>query len=394
MTTQIRAESNHVRFIFSGHSAELQRRAGEWFADRLSSLTDTDQRRLVAERLFVLNSEPDVSRACLVEFKFSFQRTLRVPDDGRDYPLPAGLGCLPVRSIRHLMSPSIPPAWREGHTGIVPMHPAEATWLNFDKRLPFAVQVAAGGICAVTGAAMGSQLARTPQNYLAVPPQRWLDGFRVGPDAVRQFVAMPLGHSYTVEGQVTGEESRGGLQVRVVPLRVDLLWAKHVLPSCESAWKSLVRPRTNWDCVVKESTAGEVQYCRADQSYGLGAGGRIKQKIYEDRGPADAWDEAAASTCEIHFVPAAQWTALTGERVPTKPPTPADYARAGIPWFDDQNAAAPLTNPAPLAAVSSVNTVFKQKSGLDLPDNDPFAIATGQVVTLGASPSVATATHE
>jgi len=29
--------------------------------------------------------------------RISFQRTLRVPDDGRIYPLPAGLGTFPLR---------------------------------------------------------------------------------------------------------------------------------------------------------------------------------------------------------------------------------------------------------------------------------------------------------
>ena len=31
--------------------------------------------------------------------KVEFQRTLRIPDDGRDYPLPPGLGEFPMRHI-------------------------------------------------------------------------------------------------------------------------------------------------------------------------------------------------------------------------------------------------------------------------------------------------------
>ena len=31
--------------------------------------------------------------------RISFQRTLRIPDDGRDYPLPPGLGCFPLRHV-------------------------------------------------------------------------------------------------------------------------------------------------------------------------------------------------------------------------------------------------------------------------------------------------------
>ena len=33
-------------------------------------------------------------------FSISFQRTVRVPDDGKAYPLPPGLGSLPVHDIR------------------------------------------------------------------------------------------------------------------------------------------------------------------------------------------------------------------------------------------------------------------------------------------------------
>ena len=33
------------------------------------------------------------------ELEITFQRTLRIPDDGKDYPLPAGLGRLPLRYI-------------------------------------------------------------------------------------------------------------------------------------------------------------------------------------------------------------------------------------------------------------------------------------------------------
>jgi len=141
MSSTIRAEQNCVRFTFVDHSLELQRRAGEWFADRLASLKNAKQRRLVAERLFILKDSPYLGCSCQVEFSFSFQRTLRVPDDGKDYPLPAGLGCLPVRSIKALKSPAIPAAWREKRTGIVPMHAAEATWLAFDGRIASLAQV-------------------------------------------------------------------------------------------------------------------------------------------------------------------------------------------------------------------------------------------------------------
>src|SRR5215470_3778380 len=52
-----------------------------------------------------------------------------------------------------------------------------------------------------------------PQDYVVVPDQPWLDGINAGDGYVRQFVAMPLGLGYTVEGQVTGAEEFGGIQL-------------------------------------------------------------------------------------------------------------------------------------------------------------------------------------
>ena len=33
------------------------------------------------------------------EARISFQRTLRIPDDGRDYPLPPGMGEFPMHHV-------------------------------------------------------------------------------------------------------------------------------------------------------------------------------------------------------------------------------------------------------------------------------------------------------
>ncbi|THC94159.1 hypothetical protein EYZ11_006367 [Aspergillus tanneri] len=59
--------------------------------------------------------------------------------------------------------------------------------------------------------------SRDKQDYVVVPEQQWLDGIAVGPGIVRQFVSMPLGAGYTVEGQVTGKEKFGSIQIEVIP---------------------------------------------------------------------------------------------------------------------------------------------------------------------------------
>ncbi len=44
--------------------------------------------------------------------KISFHRTLRVPEDGNDYPLPAGLGAFPIHRVEDYAD-TVPPRWLE-----------------------------------------------------------------------------------------------------------------------------------------------------------------------------------------------------------------------------------------------------------------------------------------
>ena len=95
------------------------------------------------------------------------------------------------------------------------MYQREALWLAFHAASwrPNAVQITAGQINAVSGETHREGLSGEPQDYVVCPDQPWLDGFNCGEGITRQFLSMPLGLGYTVEGQFTGEESKGGLQV-------------------------------------------------------------------------------------------------------------------------------------------------------------------------------------
>lgn len=134
---------------------------------------------------------------CLIEF----QRTLRIPDDGKDYPLPPGLGSFPLRHLDDYAG-RLPEDWLQRGGVLAPMHQAEALWLSFGTGYrrsldyPFAVKIATGKICALTGDAWINHLNRDPQDYVVLPEQPWLDGYCVGKGVIRQFVAMPLGRGY------------------------------------------------------------------------------------------------------------------------------------------------------------------------------------------------------
>ncbi len=84
-----------------------------------------------------------------------------------------------------------------------------------------ALKVVAGGVCAISGERWSTSLHSKPQDYVVLPEQPWLDGFRVSEGVIRQFVAVPLGKGLTVAQQITGEETWGGLQLQASPISVE-----------------------------------------------------------------------------------------------------------------------------------------------------------------------------
>ena len=155
-----------------------------------------------------------------------FQRTLRIPDDGKDYPLPPGLDSFPLRHLDDHPD-NVPAKWLDRGGVLLPMFQSEAMWLNFRPEYidshctnyPYAIKVATGKINAITGENWRDGLSRNPQDYLVAPKQPWLDGYCVEKGVIRQFVAMPLGQGYSAEEQLTGEAEFGGIQIQVFPMK-------------------------------------------------------------------------------------------------------------------------------------------------------------------------------
>ncbi len=263
------------------------------------------------DRLCFRFPEVHAAARCSIEF----QRTLRIPDDGRDYPLPPGLGAFPLRHLDDYAA-RLPESWRMRGGVLAPMHQAEAMWIDFHSDYPFAVKVATGKVCAIAGETWVDRLNRDPQDYAVLPEQPWLDGYCVEEGVVRQFVAMPLGEGYTVEEQLTGAAVHGGLQIVAYPMKAE-------------RYEKL---RSEWGGLRED-----VAYCAApaaDAAMGLAPGGRMKQEIYDDPYGLDAWDLRHGSRCFVSLLNSIQWMTVTGELPPTEPPTAQDYASRGLPWFD------------------------------------------------------------
>ncbi len=104
-------------------------------------------------------------------------------------------------------------------------------WINFKSRRPFAVKVFVGGVNAISGESTKEDSAtimrrltklskdKSIQDYIITPRQRWLDGIARKAGFVRQFVAIPLGSGYSIEAQITGQETTGGMRFLVVPIK-------------------------------------------------------------------------------------------------------------------------------------------------------------------------------
>lgn len=252
----------------------------------------------------------------------TFQRTLRIPESGLHH-LPPGLGAFPLRRVADY--PETAPAdWQKRGGVMLPVYQREAMWLSFHSSQPAALQVGVGKVCAVSGERWRDRLATDPQNYAALPQQPWLDGINSGDGYIRQFVAVPLGLGATIEGQVTGAEVHGGVQLRAVGLTPSALkkWHKERADTLRRAKET--------DFLAMAAPAAVA----GGPDMGLGAGGRMRQEVYKDTRPLADYDEQHAWRVFVHLCSAAQWAAITGE-VP--PPTPVDretYVQHGLPWFD------------------------------------------------------------
>ncbi len=301
----------------------------------------------------------------------SFLRTLRIPDDGKTYPLPPGLGRFPVRRVDDYAD-RVPAEWRE-HGGVfLPMYQREAMWVSFAGQhwKPRAVKVGIGKVCAITGERWTDALGSDPQNYVVTPPQPWLDGIAVKKGVIRQFVAMPLGLGYTVEGQVTGEESVGGLQLQVFEPKPGR-FPDPPPPSfgTRSAFGAAGAVMAPMACPQAPARA------RGGAAMGLAAGGRMKQSIYPDPHGIETWDPGRTARVFVHIVNSAMWREITGQEAPASPVTARDYAAHGLPWFElyDEQLGA-VSETGTLASVKSVKEMDAEKAALPQQDDGPVDV--------------------
>ena len=277
---------------------------------------------------------------CLGDYlQVSLQRTLRVPDLGpeRSYALPVSLGQLPLAWARD--HPDTPAGW---HGALfVPLHRREALWLGFSAPdwHPCAIRVGVGDVDAVSGTPLTAGLADMPQNYLVCPLQPWLDGVNAGPGQVRQFVAVPLGSGLTVEGQLSGQERVGAIQLVLHEARPGR-FAEEAPP--------------------KDHRSLPLSLPQEAATLGLAPGGRIRQRLYRDPYGLATWASDPSASVTIHLLDSREYKRVTGRPAPPSPIDEQTYRERGLPWFDLDDEALP--------AVPSATSLRNLKG---LPDEAP-----------------------
>lgn len=253
------------------------------------------------------------------------ERTLRLPDDGKTYPLPPSLGAFPIVPVAD-HADRVPERWRKEGGFIVPIYQREALWLNFlgHDWHPVAIKVGVGRINALTGARWDERLHAKPQDYLVCPTQPWLDGIKTDDGTIRQFVATPLGAGRTIEGQVSGQEQFGGLQLLVFEAKRGKFPEENPTPP-GLARRGMVAP----GAVPFQPLAAS-----GNIEMGIGAGGKMTQAIYPDPHGVATWDERNTGEVIIHLVNSEQYRAITGIAPPPTPVDAAEYTSHGYPWYE------------------------------------------------------------
>ena len=281
--------------------------------------------------------------------RISFHRTLRIPEDGRDYPLPAGLGRFPIHRVEDF-SKTVPAKWLQEGGYFIPLYQKEALFLQFEGPAwhPTIAKVCVGKINAISGNAYSETLSRQNQDYIVIPNQKWLDGVCSGEGLVKQFVAMPLGQGYTIEAQITDEERFGGFQM-VIMDAVDGRFANRNpavdsrIEAEEEAW------RQRNSVGLRASSLPEVSFSLSSSpspvSMGIAAGGSIKQQIQKDTYGVESWSPANKRNLTIHLVNSMAYKEITGIEPPSSPITVAAYEQAKIPWFSHYDETVPVVKP-------------------------------------------------
>jgi hypothetical protein len=174
---------------------------------------------------------------------------------------------------------------------------------------------------------------------------------------------------YTVEGQLTGDERFGGIQ----------------LVSFEARPGRIVEPPRTVRGSMADSFAPLAAPAAAAEM-GIAAGGRMEQSIFPDPHGPTTWDNARTGRVYVHIVNSMLYEQITGRKAPDTPVTARTYAEHGYPWFDLYDEHLGDVDPAEaLAGVKSIKEIDQEKGFKPQQDDDPVHVPDHVVKKLHVS---------
>ena len=230
----------------------------------------------------------------------TFYKTVRVRDNNEISNLPPNLGEFDVYKVADYEN--CPKNW-DKEAYFIAMQDKEAMWMGFQCLEPISILIGTSDINALSGKKFENKLEKG--NYMTVPPQPWLDGWKGDDGSVYQFVATKTGENKTVGEQI--------LKTTDHSLIISVFKAKN--PK-DLKFKN---PSTKWG----DSEAGNLEYAASNccrslccSDMGLGKGGKIKQKVYEDPYGVEAWQEKLEKSLKVYLINALEFSCITGMELP------------------------------------------------------------------------------
>ncbi|KAL9649286.1 hypothetical protein ABK040_004306 [Willaertia magna] len=270
-------------------------------------------------------------------------------------------------------------------------------WISFKnptREYPHALKIATGKVNALSGEMWDEEIKkRNKQDYCVTPLQPWLDGINSGNGIIKQFVAMQLGEGYTIEGQVTGEENVGGVQVICYRPKENERLKKFPKITTPLKKKECEKMSKKKMCLSSSSSSLSAPRCRRSakseaKELGIAAGGRIKQDIVKDAYGEEFWDVDSKARIFIHIVNSEMYRQITGENPPNTPVSAQTYSSYNYPWFDWYNEnLETITKSEILENVKSVSEIDQEKYGVSLQNNTTVKINNVKVIKDNYNPN-------
>lgn len=250
---------------------------------------------------------------------FSLHKTVRVAANEEPANLPPSLGTFELFKVSDFKCPE---SW-DKDAYFIAMHSKEAMWINFQTCTPVAVVIGAGGINALDGKPVSEKLEK--DNYLVTPPQPWLDGWKTEDGSVYQFVATETGENKTI-GEQLAQTTDHALTFAVYETKNPEKFQNQFVS--RGGFAGMPKGGLEGMPLMACSFSVGAECCLETDSLvnemGMGKGGKITQKIYEDPHGIEEWKESPTKTMKIYLINASEFSEITGKEMP-KPVVEEEY---------------------------------------------------------------------